>query len=178
MFNAFPVRSADEQRGTIRRFNGQHHSAPTAGAAAEHDASLRPLWVTFMARWTDLHFLYGERAVPGAREHHRPTDGARYHSTTDYFHSAWIDPLIRYWAGIRIQDDLKTVVFDPYTEEAFSLRRVPVLGEELSFEQSIDDDGRRHRSIRNRQGKVLIESAGTEHLKLTIPDRGSLTMRP
>jgi hypothetical protein len=142
--------------------------AEAFGAAARTDSKLRPKWIDFMDKWTELHFLYGERAVPCAREHHRPTDGARFAGTNDYFHSAWIDPFIRYYLGVNISDDLKTVTFDPYTEKAFRIEGVPVLGRASTFVQQTDSKGEPVRSILSQDGKVLLSQTGTKPLVLTV----------
>ena len=140
--------------------------AEALGNAATIDSRLRDGWLEFMKRWTDLHFQYGDRSVPCAREHHRSTDGARHMPTADYFHSAWIDPFIRYWIGVRIEDDLTTVIFDPFSKENFSIRNLPVLGKELSFVQRKNQTGERVKEVFNSKGALIQRLEGEMPLVL------------
>ncbi|WP_035608614.1 hypothetical protein [Haloferula sp. BvORR071] len=120
-------------------------------------------WLEFHRRWSDSHFVYGDRSVPCAMEHLRPTDGSNFRrQVVDYFHSAWLDSTFSYWAGIRVSDKSDKVTFDPFTKEDFTLRNVPAGGRELSF---VQESGKRR--ILDPTGKILVEGAGP----LEIPTR-------
>ena len=144
-------------------------AAEALGAAAStlEGAHLRQGWLEFMSRWMEMHFLYGDRSVPCALEHVRPTDGARFRAIVDYFHSAWIDPFMRYWAGIRPDVESKSIVFDPFTAEVFTLSHVCVLGKELTFTQQYEGDSV-IKTICATDGKVLARSEGTQPLVFSV----------
>lgn len=113
-------------------------------------------WVEFHRRWSDSHFVYGDRSVPCAMEHLRPTDGSNFRrQVIDYFHSAWLDSTFSYWAGIRISDERDKLTFDPFTAEDFTLRDVPAGGRELTFVQETEV-----RRVLDAGGKVLAEGKG------------------
>jgi hypothetical protein len=118
-------------------------------------------WVEFHRRWSDSHFVYGDRSVPCAMEHLRPTDGSNFRrQVVDYFHSAWLDSTFSYWAGIRVTDKRDKVIFDPLTKEDFTLGNVPAGGRELTFSQ---ENGTRR--VSDAGGSVIAEGSG----KLEIP---------
>jgi hypothetical protein len=145
-------------------------SAEALGSAATSPdgAHLRERWIEFMTRWAEMHFLYGDRSVPCALEHVRPTDGVRFRTIVDYFHSAWIDPFISYWAGIRIDAESNCITFDPFTHDDFTIRRACVLGRELSFTQSNSHDGMT-KSVLDFEGKVLAKQLGPQPLNYFPP---------
>jgi hypothetical protein len=125
-------------------------------------------WLDFFTRWSDMQFLYGDRSVPYASEHHRPGDGARLGGPSEYFHSSWIDPFISYWCGIRLDNDLQTLTFDPFSKESFSLAHVPLAGKEYTFEQIIDPTNRqRELIVSDAEGHVLGRQNGGRPLILT-----------
>lgn len=83
----------------------------------------------------------------------RPTDAANFRRrVVDYFHSAWLDATFSYWAGTRVTDDWKTVVFDPFTKEDFKLKHVPAGGRELTF---VQEEGKKR--VMDDAGKVIAE---------------------
>ncbi|QJE96790.1 MGH1-like glycoside hydrolase domain-containing protein [Luteolibacter luteus] len=119
-------------------------------------------WVEFHHRWSDSHFVYGDRSVPCAMEHLRPTDASNFRrQVVDYFHSAWLDSTFSYWAGIRVTDKRDKVIFDPFTKEDFTLEHVPSGGRELTFVQL---EGKRR--ILDDQGKILAEGDGILELPI------------
>lgn len=107
--------------------------ANAMGSAAEADTALRRQWLCFFDSYTELHFIGGDRSVPLICEHYRPDDGASFSSANDYFHSSWLDPFMRYWAGI--DADGETVSFAPYTACDFTLSGVVIRGKEYTFKQ-------------------------------------------
>jgi len=120
-------------------------------------------WIEFHHRWSDSHFVYGDRSVPCAMEHLRPTDGSNFRrQVVDYFHSAWLDSTFSYWAGIRVTDKRDKVIFDPFTKEDFTLHDVPAGGRELTFTQ---ESGKRR--ILDSSGTVLAE--GEQILEIGLP---------
>lgn len=133
--------------------------AEAFGRAAVRTASRRAKWLEFFKGWTDLHYPYADRSMPRAAEHVRPEDGALCGGAWDYFHSAWIDPMIRYWCGISIDDALGEITFDPFTSESFRLAGVPLGGEEYTFEQRLVD-GVPTRTVLSSSGEVLARSSG------------------
>lgn len=132
-------------------------SALGEAALFENSKSLRSGWLEFMRRWTEMHFLFGDKTVPISNEHVRPSDGARFRRINDYFHSAWLDPLIRYYFGISMYEDKASLTFDPFTDEEFELYNLPIMGRELSFIQQIKDDVIT-RLIINEQGEIIATS--------------------
>jgi hypothetical protein len=142
--------------------------AESFGQGALGRPELRSRWVDFFTRWSDMQFLYGDRSVPYASEHHRPGDGARHGTPSEYFHSSWIDPFISYWCGIRLGDDLKTLTFDPFTGEAFSLAHVSLAGKEYTFVQTTDASGNRDRAIYNDKGCELCRQKGERSLTVHL----------
>jgi hypothetical protein len=144
--------------------------AEAFGRGALARAELRGAWLDFFARWTDMQFLYGDRSTPFVSEHHRPSDGARLGGPSEYFHSSWIDPFISYWCGIRLQDDLSTLIFDPFSPDEFSLSTVPLAGREYSFEQKVDSSTRqRELTVYDSNGRALAKQTGSRPLTLSLP---------
>ncbi len=148
---------------------GNTFVAQSLGAVAStpDGRHFRPRWIEFMRRWNELHYLYGDRTVPMSGEHARPVDGARFSTVPEYFHSAWLDPFLKYWAGIQIANSLQQVTFDPFTAQEFSINGVVVLGKRLNFEQSYDRGGKVKR-ICDEGGTPLIENRGDNPLVLSI----------
>jgi len=141
-------------------------AAEAFGQAALAAPEWRTKWMEYFRAWTEMHFQYGDRTTPRACEHHRPEDGGRCANTTDYFHSSWIDPFIRYACGVTIADDLKTLSFDPFQTADFELASVPVAGREWTFVQRCEA-GVRTLEIRDAQGVSL--ASGAAPLKLVLP---------
>ena len=108
--------------------------AEAFGAAAAKDARLREGWLRFFEAWSRTHFLAGDRSTPRAAEHFRPEDGGRLGLVSDYFHSAWVDPFIRYWCGVSVGAD-GAPRLDPFTKADFRLANVPMPDGEYVFEQ-------------------------------------------
>lgn len=116
------------------------------GGAAEEDEKWADLWLQLFDRYTELHFAYGDRSLPRLAEHYRSTDGASFSPYHEYFHSTWISLFMRYWAGIRVEDG--AVVFEPLTNEAFTLECVSINGASYRFAQYRED------------GKLIREVSG------------------
>jgi hypothetical protein len=95
---------------------------------------LQEKWMDFFNRWSDLHYAYGDKSVPCAIDHNRPTDGARFSRFVDYFHSSWIDPFMKYYLGIQI-DDSGNFKFNPFTEDEFEINDISIMGKRYSFVQ-------------------------------------------
>lgn len=104
--------------------------------AARHPER-RAQWLELFSRFTSLHFHDGDRSTPCITEHYRPGDGRSFSSAADYFHSAYVDLLIRYWAGI--DADGEQITFDPFTREEFELRNVRLLGRTYTFRQRLSN---------------------------------------
>jgi hypothetical protein len=98
---------------------------------------LQTKWMDFFNRWSDLHYAYGDKTVPCATEHNRPTDGARFSRRFDYFHSSWIDPFMRYYLGIQI-DDNGNFKFNPFTKEEFEVNDISIMGKKYAFSQRVE----------------------------------------
>ena len=96
-------------------------------------------WLHFFNKWADLHYAYGDKSVPCVIEHYRPTDGARFRSYVDYFHSAWIDPFMKFYLGIQIDDSGK-FTFNPFTAEEFEIHDISIMGKQYSFSQKEEND--------------------------------------
>ena len=94
-------------------------------------------WMDFFGRWSDMHYAYGDKTVPCATEHNRPTDGARFSRRFDYFHSSWIDPFMKYYLGIQI-DNNGDFKFNPFTKEDFEVNDISIMGKKYSFSQTIE----------------------------------------
>jgi len=130
---------------------------------------LRPKWIDFFKRWSDMHFLYGDKSVPYATEHHRPNDGMRFGRPAEYFHSSWLDPFFSYWCGIRVSDDLKTLTFDPFAKHSFSLNMVCLAGQSYNFKQEIlDHNAERRLSLYDSNGNLLEQTQGQVPLTVNL----------
>lgn len=103
------------------------------GGVAHGHPDLQAGWLTLFGKYTELHFVDGNTAVPMILEHYSPTDGHSFRSTCDYFHSVWLDLFFHYWAGIRIDDN--AIRFAPITNEKFTLRHVSLMGKTYTFVQ-------------------------------------------
>ena len=99
-------------------------------------------WLDSFGRYTELHFMYGDRSALTVTEHYRGNDGASFSRTYDYFHSCWLDLFFSYYLGIKA-DSNGEIVCSPFTEEDFTLT-------DLTF------NGRSYK-ITNTNGKVAVE---------------------
>lgn len=104
------------------------------GDVARRRREYQKHWLAFFEKYTNLHFLCGDYSIPDILEHYRYSDGTPFSSTHDYFHSGYIDLLMKYWAGIRVENN-KKVVFRPFTREAFELKGVVIGGVSYNFRQ-------------------------------------------
>ncbi|MFA6074476.1 MAG: hypothetical protein WCV63_00775 [Negativicutes bacterium] len=127
---------------------------------------LREKWLLLFERWSDLHFLYGDRSTPCAIEHHRPSDGARFRSIVDYFHSAWLDSLYSYYFGVRIEVD--RLEFKPFFQGAFKLENITIGRVQFSFVQEVAADGRLIKTI-ILGGLVVAGSKTSEAARFVLP---------
>ncbi len=107
--------------------------AEALGEAAVRSERLRGQWLRLFEGYTELHFMQGDRSVPMVTEHYRPTDGVSFRDTCDYFHSTWIDPFMKYWAGVRKTDS--GIVFEPFAECEFEIRNISVGGKTYCVRQ-------------------------------------------
>lgn len=139
--------------------------AEAFGQAAQRRVEMRDKWVEFFTSWSEMHYLYGDRTALRAAESVRPEDGARCNSAWDYLHSSWIDPFFRYYAGIQLVQDGKSVRFEPFSEESFRLSNVPLAGYEFTFEQQVKD-GVRLLTIRAKDGKIV--ASGTPPVNFNL----------
>jgi len=146
-------------------------AAEAFGQAARLDPARREMWIGYFRRWTESHFLYGDRTAPRAAEHYRPEDGARIGGAYDYFHSSWIDPFIRYWCGVTLSDDLKTLSFEPFSPEDFVLGGAVVGGTAYDFVQR---DG--VLTVAEASGRVLASGRGRVTLSV-VPRTEKVTDR-
>ena len=135
--------------------------AEAFGQCAIRREDMRGKWLEFFNAWGESHFACGDRTVPVAGEHFRPEDGAYCGSACDYFHSSWLDPFFRYYCGIRLSDDGKNVLFEPFALDDFRLSNVPFGGRELSFEQRWEG-GVRRLEVRDSQGRLLASGMGRD----------------
>ena len=110
------------------------------GAVAEKDSRYRKQWVALFDKYTEVHFLNGDRSLPVIFEHYRPGDGTTFSKACDYFHSAWIDLFMHYWAGISIEND--EITFRPFSEELFEIRNVLIKGKYYIFRQFCENETR------------------------------------
>ena len=137
-------------------------AAEAFGQAARLDPTRREMWLEYFRRWTESHFLYGDRTAPRAAEHFRPEDGARTGGAYDYFHSSWIDPFIRYWCGVSLSDDLKTLSFEPFSRDDFILRGAVVGGVTYDF---VQQNG--VLTVADAAGRMLATGRGRVTLSVT-----------
>ncbi len=143
--------------------------AEALGQGALLREELRPKWIDFFKRWSDMHFLYGDKSVPYATEHHRPNDGMRFGRPAEYFHSSWLDPFFSYWCGIRVADDLKTLTFDPFAKHSFTLNMVCLAGKSYNFKQEIlANNAERRLSLYDSNGNLLGQAQGQSPLTINL----------
>lgn len=107
------------------------------GNAALNNAALRPKFIELFGRFTELHFMYGDRTVPMIAEHYRSTDGVTFSPYVDYFHSEWLSLFFAYWAGISVSED--GVGFSPITKSDFTIENVTVRGKKYRFTQKTEN---------------------------------------
>ena len=107
------------------------------GYATYQNRNLIPVFNRIFADYTELHFDFGDRTVPCIREHYRPSDGTTFSIYTEYFHSEWINLLMSYYLGIRVEED--GIDFCPATEECFSVSGVVIKGKSYRFTQEMKD---------------------------------------
>lgn len=125
--------------------NGLLTAALGSVAEGTRDAGMKAQWLELFGRWSEMHFLYGDRSTPCAVEHHRPTDGARFRNIVDYFHNAWLDPFFSYYLGIRIE--ISRLEFSPFFHGEFWLKNVVIGGQQFSFRQYLAASGEVIRKI-------------------------------
>lgn len=127
------------------------------GEVARREAKHRKGWLKFFDSWNETHFVFGDRTLMRAAEHFRAEDGARFGTTADYFHSAWVDPFLRFWCGIGLPEGAQKVAFEPFARVSFELRNVPVCGVECDFVQ-VCRNQRRELTVReSKTGRVLAK---------------------
>ena len=127
-------------------------AALTAGT---EDMKLK--WLDFFNKWADLHYAYGDKSVPCVIEHNRSTDGARFRSYVDYFHSSWIDPFMKFYLGIQI-DDNGNFSFNPFTTEDFEIKDISIMGKRYSFSQQLVEN-KMIQSVFDSNNKLIKRSA-------------------
>ena len=134
-------------------------AAEAFGQGARRRPELRAKWVEFFHAWNESHWLYGDRTAPRAAEHFRPEDGAREGGAWDYLHSSWIDPFMRYYCGIQLAENGRTIRFEPFAAEDFRLANVPLAGSEFTFVLRMEGD-ERHLAVYDAAGKRLASGVG------------------
>lgn len=134
-------------------------AAEAFGQGARRRPELRAKWVEFFHAWNESHWLYGDRTAPRAAEHFRPEDGAREGGAWDYLHSSWIDPFMRYYCGIQLAENGRTIRFEPFAAKDFRLANVPLAGREFTFVLRMEGD-ERHLAVYDAAGKRLASGVG------------------
>ncbi|MBQ8188864.1 MAG: hypothetical protein IJZ44_03705 [Lachnospiraceae bacterium] len=107
------------------------------GAVAEKNSKYRKQWIALFDKYTELHFLNGDRSIPAIFEHYRPGDGMTFSRACDYFHSSWIDLFMHYWVGISVNNG--EVLFQPFSEEEFEIKSVLIKGNYYTFKQFYEE---------------------------------------
>ncbi|MCB1217250.1 hypothetical protein KDL44_07645 [bacterium] len=127
---------------------------------AELDGDVyRPQLASFLRRYIEMmHFENGDAAGagkdltrPNCFEHYHPHNGSacEYRGVDDYMHSWVADLLLRYVAGVRVQEQRdnavvkRSILFDPFPFglESFFLSNCLVAGRELEVQWNRDRDG-------------------------------------
>jgi len=108
------------------------------GLASTKDDSLKEGFIDLFNKYTELHFMQGDRSTPLITEHYRPNDAKSFSVACDYFHSTWIDLFMKYYAGITVTED--SVEFNPLTNEEFTLKDVVISGKHYNFTQKYEND--------------------------------------
>ncbi len=103
------------------------------GETASKSKKRKEKWVCLFENYTDLHYMLGDFSVPDIVEHYRHSDGTPFSVTHDYFHSCYIDLLMKYWAGISVFGG--EISFKPYTKEPFELKGVVIGEKTYTFRQ-------------------------------------------
>ncbi len=75
------------------------------GSICKKDKKYLEVWLDLFNRYTDLHFIYGDRSVPTIKEHYRGVNGISFSVYHDYFHSLWLDLFFKYYVGINVGED-------------------------------------------------------------------------
>jgi hypothetical protein len=144
--------------------NGFMCEALGSVALASDTKEFRTKWLDFFTRWNDLHYAFGDKNVPCVIEHNRPTDGARFRSYVDYYHSSWIDPFMKFYLGIQVNDK-GDFTFNPFTKAEFEIRDVSIMGKLYSFSQQIENDTL-IQTIYNSANKAIKTTKSKVSLKL------------
>ena len=103
------------------------------GSYAVKHREYRDKWLELFRRFTKLHFLDGDMSTPCITEHYHPGDGRSFSSAVDYFHSGYVDFIMKYWAGIR--PGIDGPVFAPFTDDEFEISGVRMCGKTYCFRQ-------------------------------------------
>jgi hypothetical protein len=119
----------------------------------------RPVLADFLRRYIEMmHYENGNEsgagkdlARPNCFEHYHPDNGSasEYRGVDDYMHSWVADLLLRYVAGVRVEESrdnarfTRRIVFDPYpfAMEHFILNNCLVAGHEIEVQWNRDGDG-------------------------------------
>lgn len=108
-------------------------SLEALGLAATNDPKLKEAFFDLFEKYTELHFMQGDRSAPLITENYRPNDAKSFSISCDYFHSTWIDLFMKYFAGITVSEN--SVEFSPLTDEEFTLSDVVIHGKHYTFTQ-------------------------------------------
>ena len=113
------------------------------GHSTASDTNASNVFSKIFSAYTELHFVDGDRTTPCIFEHYRPTDGMSFSPFADYFHSEWLNLLLKHWAGIHVCEE--DVEFTPITTEEFTVKNVMLRGKIYNFSQ------------KNENGKLIRE---------------------
>jgi hypothetical protein len=104
------------------------------GAAKSLDPSLAPGAAELFRRYTRMHFIGGNPALPCIAERYDPHTAEPFWPELDYNHSSWIDLLVCHAAGL-VPQDTDTLVVDPVDMgfEHFALRGVRYRGHDVDI---------------------------------------------
>lgn len=149
--------------------------------------SYRPKLAGFLRRYIEMmHFENGDAAGagkdlsrPNCYEHYHPYNGSacEYRGVDDYMHSWVADLLLRYVAGVRVQEQRdsanvrRSILFDPFPFglDSFILSNCLVAGREIEVQWNRDREGTSRPGYRVLVDNGLVhESQGIERFEFEL----------
>lgn len=113
-----------------------------------------------LREYTLQHFRDGDRHRPYLVEHYNPVTGERLSDEADYNHSFWLDIVIRFVAGVNVEEDGVRIAPLNTHLKRWSLKGLKVRGHELSL--SYEKSDRPEKALQVFVDGVLCAETGLE----------------
>lgn len=89
------------------------------------------VWLDIFNRYTELHFIYGDRSTPTIKEHYRGSNGIPFSTYHDYFHSVWLDLFFKHYVGISVNEN--GIEINSFADEDFKVDGIVIKGEKYEI---------------------------------------------